>query len=168
MLQILVQKKHFKHVLVGKFFLTLFLSWKKFVCPEKSSPPPPQQFLGGGNSIKGLLKKIIYTSKKLKWKNNCTVWRCPPPPPPPPPHHFSNGPSLIYRFVCIFELFSSKCKALTFYLGQPSLTPGQSVYMVKYLSRLGDIPPLSARNSPRRVTRLHHVNSNVTRVIYYY
>jgi hypothetical protein len=31
----------------------------------------------------------------------------------------------------------------------------------KYLSRLSDIPPLSAGISPRRVTRLHHVNSHL-------
>ena len=36
--------------------------------------------------------------------------------------------------------------------------PGQSVYMVKYSSHLGEIPPLSTGNSPRRVTRLRHVN----------
>ena len=36
--------------------------------------------------------------------------------------------------------------------------PGQSVYMVKYSSRLGEIPRLSTGNSPRRVTHLHHVN----------
>ena len=30
----------------------------------------------------------------------------------------------------------------------------------KYSSGLGEIPPLSAGNSPRRVTRLHHVNSH--------
>ena len=36
--------------------------------------------------------------------------------------------------------------------------PRQSIYMVKYSSRLGEIPPLSTRNSPRQVTRLRHVN----------
>jgi hypothetical protein len=30
----------------------------------------------------------------------------------------------------------------------------------KYSSRRSDIPPLSAGNSPRRVTRLHHVNGH--------
>jgi hypothetical protein len=31
----------------------------------------------------------------------------------------------------------------------------------KYSSSLSDILPLSAGNSPRRVTRLHHVNSHL-------
>jgi hypothetical protein len=54
MLQILVQKKRFKHVLTR-------------ICQIlPPPPPPPQQFLGGGNSIKGLLKKIIYTSKNFE------------------------------------------------------------------------------------------------------
>jgi hypothetical protein len=49
----------------------------------------------------------------------------------------------------------------TYILSRVAELPGQSVYMVIYSSRLGDIPPLSARNSPRRVTRLHHVNSHL-------
>ena len=53
---------------------------------------------------------------------------------------------LIYQFVCIFELSYFKCKANTFYLGQPSY-PGK-VFTWKIF-----IPP-------RRVTQLHHVNSH--------
>jgi hypothetical protein len=64
----------------------------------------------------------------------------------------------IYRFIMYFWVIIFQMQS-TYILSRAAELPGQSVYMVKYSSRLGDIPPLSTGISPRRVTRLHHVNS---------
>ena len=58
------------------------MSWKN-LCPETFFLPLPQK----KNFKKGLVKKIIDTSKKF-WKNDRTGWKW------TTPHHFSNGPSL--------------------------------------------------------------------------
>jgi hypothetical protein len=67
--------------------------------------------------------------------------------------NLSNGS---YVFL---SYYISNIKAHTFYLGQPSY-PGKVFTWQIFIPRLSDIPPLSAGNSPRRVTRLHHVNSH--------